>query len=108
VLLGPSGCRKTTLLNILGGFLDPTSGTLTIGGVPMTDVPAARCPTTTVFQGCALFPHMTVAECVAFGLRMRGWRRVGRSERSAPSGLRQFIPPSALPGKVTLRVRPAR
>jgi spermidine/putrescine transport system ATP-binding protein len=83
VLLGPSGCGKTTLLNILGGFLDPTSGTLTIGGVSMTGVPAARRPTTTVFQDYALFPHMTVAENVAFGLRMRGWPRARRAARAA-------------------------
>jgi spermidine/putrescine transport system ATP-binding protein len=82
VLLGPSGCGKTTLLNILGGFLDPTSGTLAIGGAPMTGVPAARRPTVTVFQDYALFPHMTVAENVAFGLRMRGWPRARRAARA--------------------------
>ncbi len=83
VLLGPSGCGKTTLLNILGGFLDPTSGVLEIAGKPMTGVPAARRPTTTVFQDYALFPHMTVAANVAFGLRMRGWPRARRTARAA-------------------------
>ncbi|QYK41352.1 MAG: ABC transporter ATP-binding protein [Paracoccaceae bacterium] len=83
VLLGPSGCGKTTLLNIIGGFADPSDGVLTIDGRDMRGVPAARRPTTTVFQDYALFPHMTVADNVAFGLRMRGWpraRRVARGE----------------------------
>jgi spermidine/putrescine transport system ATP-binding protein len=79
VLLGPSGCGKTTLLNILGGFADPTSGGLRIGGRDMVGVPAARRPTTTVFQDYALFPHMTLLDNVGFGLRMRG---VGRAERN--------------------------
>ncbi len=80
VLLGPSGCGKTTLLNIIGGFADPSDGALTIGGQNMVGVPAARRPTTTVFQDYALFPHMTLLENVAFGLRMRN---VGRAQRHA-------------------------
>lgn len=80
VLLGPSGCGKTTLLNIIGGFADPTGGRLTIGGRDMVGVPAAKRPTTTVFQDYALFPHMTLIDNVGFGLRMRG---IGRAARNA-------------------------
>jgi spermidine/putrescine transport system ATP-binding protein len=72
VLLGPSGSGKTTLLSIIGGFLLPDSGAVLIGGEDVTAIPPARRPTTTVFQDYALFPHMTVAANVGFGLRMRG------------------------------------
>jgi spermidine/putrescine transport system ATP-binding protein len=78
VLLGPSGSGKTTLLSILGGFLVPTEGKVFISGEDCTRVPPAKRPTTTVFQDYALFPHMSVAGNVGFGLRMRG---VGRAER---------------------------
>jgi spermidine/putrescine transport system ATP-binding protein len=80
VLLGPSGCGKTTLLSILGGFLEPTSGSVRIGGRDMAGIAPKDRPTTTVFQDYALFPHMTLHENVAFGLRMR---RVGRAARAA-------------------------
>ena len=80
VLLGPSGCGKSTLLGILGGFLEPTEGRVLIGGRDVTGVPPARRPTTTVFQDYALFPHMTLADNVGFGLRMRG---VDRGRRRA-------------------------
>ena len=82
VLLGPSGCGKTTLLNILGGFADPSSGALRIGGQDMVGVPAARRPTTTVFQDYALFPHMSLRDNVGFGLRMRGMARAERNRRA--------------------------
>ena len=72
VLLGPSGGGKTTLLNILGGFLEPTSGQVLLGGRDITHTPPAKRPTTTVFQDYALFPHMTIAGNVGFGLKMRG------------------------------------
>ena len=72
VLLGPSGSGKTTLLNILGGFLQPTRGEVYIDGEDVTNVPPAKRPTTTVFQDYALFPHMSVAGNVGFGLKMRG------------------------------------
>jgi spermidine/putrescine transport system ATP-binding protein len=83
VLLGPSGSGKTTLLSILGGFLHPSSGRVLINGVDCTDVPPAQRPTATVFQDYALFPHMTVANNVAFGLRMRGVAKGARMMRAA-------------------------
>ena len=82
VLLGPSGCGKTTLLNLIGGFDEPDSGAVLIGGVDMAGVPPRDRPTTTVFQDYALFPHMTLADNVAFGLRMRGVDRAARQERA--------------------------
>ena len=78
VLLGPSGCGKTTLLFALGGFHDIDEGAILIDGRDMAGVAPARRPTTTMFQDYALFPHMTLADNVAFGLRMRG---MGKAER---------------------------
>jgi spermidine/putrescine transport system ATP-binding protein len=80
VLLGPSGSGKTTLLSILGGFLQPTSGRLLISGKDCTSMAPAQRPTATVFQDYALFPHMSVGNNVAFGLRMQG---VAKAERLA-------------------------
>ncbi|TPW27460.1 ABC transporter ATP-binding protein [Pararhizobium mangrovi] len=68
-LLGPSGCGKTTLLRLLAGFDQPTEGTIAIGGQAMADIPANRRPTNMVFQSYAIFPHMNVAENVAYGLK---------------------------------------
>ncbi len=82
VLLGPSGCGKTTLLNIIGGFAEPTAGRVLIGGRDMAGVPPKARPTTTVFQDYALFPHMTLRDNVAFGLRMRGVDRTRRGARA--------------------------
>jgi putative spermidine/putrescine transport system ATP-binding protein len=79
-LLGPSGCGKTTALRILAGFDRPTAGRVLIDGKDVTDVPASRRDTGMVFQAYSLFPTMTAAENVAFGLRMR---RVARSQRDA-------------------------
>ena len=70
-LLGPSGCGKTTLLRHIAGFYKPDSGRILIGGEDMTDVPPHRRDTGMVFQSYALWPHMTLAENVAFGLEMR-------------------------------------
>ncbi|UWQ20923.1 ABC transporter ATP-binding protein [Jannaschia sp. W003] len=70
-LLGPSGCGKTTLLRVIAGFEDLTEGTVAIGGADMARVPANRRPTNMVFQSYAIFPHLTVARNVAFGLRKR-------------------------------------
>lgn len=82
VLLGPSGSGKTTLLSILGGFLFPGEGSVSIGGEDVTAVPPAKRPTTTVFQDYALFPHMSIGANVGFGLRMRGVGRAERDERA--------------------------
>jgi spermidine/putrescine ABC transporter ATP-binding subunit len=71
-LLGPSGCGKTTLLRMIGGFELPTEGTIRIDGEDMTRVPPYRRPVNMVFQHYALFPHLTVAENVAFGMRYKG------------------------------------
>ncbi|MEL7212050.1 MAG: ABC transporter ATP-binding protein [Pseudomonadota bacterium] len=68
-LLGPSGCGKTTLLRTIAGFEDPSDGTLHIAGTDMKGVPANARPTNMVFQSYAIFPHLTVAENVGFGLR---------------------------------------
>ena len=82
VLLGPSGCGKTTLLNIIGGFAEPTSGQVLIGGRDMAGVAPKDRPTTTVFQDYALFPHMSLRDNVAFGLRMRGVSRADRATKA--------------------------
>jgi spermidine/putrescine ABC transporter ATP-binding subunit len=71
-LLGTSGCGKTTLLRLLAGFETPDAGRIAIGGRDVTGVPPNRRPVNMVFQSYALFPHMTVAENVAYGLRAGG------------------------------------
>jgi spermidine/putrescine transport system ATP-binding protein len=70
-LLGPSGCGKTTTLRLVAGLEEPTSGRILIGGKDVTDAKPHRRPVNTVFQSYALFPHMTILENVAFGLRRR-------------------------------------
>lgn len=71
-LLGPSGCGKTTLLRTIAGFNRQSSGTIRIGGSVIDDLPAHRRDTGMVFQNYAIFPHLTVRENVAYGLRARG------------------------------------
>ncbi|MEQ1552197.1 ABC transporter ATP-binding protein [Sphingorhabdus sp.] len=78
VLLGPSGCGKTTLLRMIAGFEMPTEGQIIIDGVDVSDVPPNKRPVNMVFQSYAVFPHMSVADNVAYGLKIRG---VGRGER---------------------------
>ena len=70
-LLGPSGCGKTTTLRMIGGFETPTSGEIRLQGVRIDQLPPERRPTNMVFQQLALFPHLTVTENVAFGLRLK-------------------------------------
>ncbi|HQY44875.1 MAG TPA: ABC transporter ATP-binding protein [Paracoccaceae bacterium] len=71
-LLGPSGCGKTTLLRMIAGFESPTSGQILLDGQDITDLPPNKRPVNTVFQSYALFPHLTVAQNIAFGLEMLG------------------------------------
>lgn len=78
VLLGPSGCGKTTLLRMIAGFEVPTSGQIIIDGQDMTGIPPNKRPVNMVFQSYAVFPHMSVADNVGYGLKIAG---VGRSER---------------------------
>ncbi len=70
--LGPSGCGKTTILRTVSGFLDPSQGAVRIGGQDMTGIGANKRPTALIFQNLALFPLMTVAENISYGLRVRG------------------------------------
>jgi spermidine/putrescine transport system ATP-binding protein len=77
-LLGPSGCGKTTTLRMIAGFEDPTEGEIAIDGEPVTGVPPHRRQVNTVFQQYALFPHMSVLDNVAYGLKQRG---MGKRER---------------------------
>ncbi len=71
-LLGPSGCGKTTLLRLIAGFDHPTGGSILLNGEEMSGLPPFKRPVNTVFQNYALFPHMTVAGNIAFGLEMLG------------------------------------
>ena len=73
-LLGPSGCGKTTTLRMIGGFEEPTSGLIELQGQDVTWLPPYRRNVNTVFQNYALFPHLTIYENVAFGLKRRGIR----------------------------------
>src|SRR3954462_6408096 len=79
--LGPSGCGKTTTLQMIAGFLDPSHGAIRLEGEDLLAVPPARRGLGIVFQSYALFPHMTAAENVAFGLEMRKVSRADRIER---------------------------
>ncbi|MBC8036421.1 MAG: ABC transporter ATP-binding protein, partial [Rhizobiales bacterium] len=71
-LLGPSGCGKTTLLRMISGLEMPTSGQIVIGGEDMAQTPPNKRPTNMVFQSYAVFPHMTVEDNVAYGLKVTG------------------------------------
>lgn len=79
-LLGPSGCGKTTLLRMLAGFEHPTSGQMLIDGEEFSGVPAYDRPTNMVFQNYAIFPHLTVAENIAYGLRRQ---KLGKAATAA-------------------------
>ncbi len=77
-VLGPSGSGKTTMMRIIAGFESPDSGSVSIAGIEVTDIPAEKRSVNTVFQSYALFPHMSVLDNVGFGPRMRG---LGKAER---------------------------
>lgn len=81
VLLGPSGCGKTTLLRMIAGFEVPTSGQIIIDGQDMAGIPPNKRPVNMVFQSYAVFPHMSVAENVGYGLKIAGVGRAERDER---------------------------
>ncbi|MFL6105839.1 MAG: ABC transporter ATP-binding protein [Marmoricola sp.] len=82
-MLGPSGSGKTTVLRMIAGFEQPSAGTIELAGVPVTDLPPFARDVNTVFQDYALFPHMSVAENVQYGLRVK---KVKKSERRARAG----------------------
>ena len=118
-LLGPSGCGKTTLLRMLAGFERPSAGRILIDGDDMADVPPNRRPVNMVFQSYAVFPHMSVADNVAYGLRVTGAPRrfspknFARTSATpifansdgwrlnAPNEIQRRAPPAAVPKKST-------
>ena len=83
-LLGPSGCGKTTLLRLIAGFDFPTDGEILLYGEDIAPLPPYKRPVNTVFQTYALFPHMTVAENIGFGLEDAGQAAAPRSTRASP------------------------
>jgi spermidine/putrescine transport system ATP-binding protein len=113
-LLGPSGCGKTTTLRMIGGFEEPSQGTIFLGGRDVTDLPAYRRDVNTVFQSYALFPHLTVFENVAFGLRRKKVPKTQIQERVGDSLRLVDLPgferrrPSQLSGGQQQRVALAR
>ena len=113
-LLGPSGCGKTTTLRMVSGFEAPTSGRILISGADTTGVPPHKRRVNTVFQSYALFEHMTVAENVAFGLRVKGFDKATTATKVAEAldlvRLAQFAErrPAQLSGGQKQRVALAR
>ncbi|WP_116084572.1 ABC transporter ATP-binding protein [Tropicimonas sp. IMCC34011] len=111
-LLGPSGCGKTTTMRAIAGLLNPSSGTITIDGRDVTRVPPSRREVGLVFQSYALFPHLSVYENVAFGLRMKKSPDVDARVREglATVGLSDFASrmPAELSGGQQQRVALAR
>ena len=113
-LLGPSGCGKTTTLRMVSGFEEPTSGRILISGADTTSVPPHKRRVNTVFQSYALFEHMTVAENVAFGLRVKGFDKSTTATKVAEAldlvRLAQFAQrrPAQLSGGQKQRVALAR
>jgi spermidine/putrescine transport system ATP-binding protein len=113
-LLGPSGCGKTTTLNLIGGFVGPTEGTIWLRGRRIDNLPPHKRPVNTVFQSYALFPHMSVLDNVAFGLKMDRIKRSEASRRAAEAlalvGLEGFgdRTPAQLSGGQQQRVAVAR
>ena len=102
-LLGASGCGKTTTLRLVAGFLEPTAGTITLGGKDLTRLPAHKRDIGLVFQSYALFPHLSVADNVGFGLKQRGVSGATRARRVADMLARVGLDPLAdrLPGALS-------
>jgi spermidine/putrescine transport system ATP-binding protein len=92
--LGPSGCGKTTILRTVSGFLDPSSGAVRIGGQDVSGIGPNKRPTALIFQNLALFPLMTVAENITYGLRVRG---IDKSQRRKKAD--ELLDLIALPGQ---------
>ncbi|MGE5551853.1 MAG: ABC transporter ATP-binding protein [Bacteroidota bacterium] len=113
-LLGPSGCGKTTTLRMIGGFEEPSAGRIILDGKEISHVPPNKRDTAMVFQSYALFPHMTVFENVAYGLRMRKSSqdaiadRVGQVIKLVGLEGMEHRPPGALSGGQQQRVALAR
>jgi putrescine transport system ATP-binding protein len=80
-LLGSSGCGKSTLLRMLAGFEEPTAGRIVLDGQDLAHIPPYKCPINMMFQSYALFPHLTVWDNIAFGLKREGMPREGINER---------------------------
>ncbi|ANC90437.1 ABC transporter ATP-binding protein [Azospirillum humicireducens] len=97
--LGPSGCGKTTILRMISGFMEPTAGTVRIGGRDMRGIGPNRRPTALIFQNLALFPLMTVADNIGFGLEVRGVPSADRKRR-----VRELLELVALPDTADKRV----
>src|SRR5216117_3023485 len=87
-LLGPSGCGKTTTLRMIGGFEQPTSGLIELQGQDVTWLPPFKRNVNTVFQNYALFPHLSIFENVAFGLRRKGGLRAAEIKSRVTDMLR--------------------
>ncbi|WP_017592101.1 ABC transporter ATP-binding protein [Nocardiopsis potens] len=113
-LLGPSGCGKTTTMRMVAGFEEPTGGTVRLKGADVTGVPPHRRDVNMVFQSYALFPHMSVFDNIAFGLRRKGVpaaevrRRVGEAVELVELTGRERTRPTRLSGGQQQRVALAR
>ncbi|MEM9735229.1 MAG: ABC transporter ATP-binding protein, partial [Pseudomonadota bacterium] len=113
-LLGPSGCGKTTLLRMIAGFEVPSEGDILLDGADMTETPPNKRPINMVFQSYAVFPHMSVAQNVAYGLKIDGVAKAEIDERVAEAlalvQLAQFAhrKPDQLSGGQRQRVALAR
>ena len=97
--LGPSGCGKTTILRMISGFMEPTDGAIRIGGRDMRGIGPNKRPTALIFQNLALFPLMTVADNIGFGLEVRGVPAADRKRR-----VRELLDLVALPDTADKRV----
>jgi spermidine/putrescine transport system ATP-binding protein len=99
-ILGPSGCGKTSLLRMIAGFSEPTSGTIAIRGAAMAGIPPNRRPVNLIFQQLALFPMMTVGQNIAFGLQRRG-----ESRAAVGAKVQRILERVGLPGFADKRIQ---